>query len=170
MDIDKRAAQFAMEIQDACNPVAILKHGSKIFADMLHEKGTDYVAKHPAMTLMLDKLATLNNVAFDYGAFDRAYTKVKEMVDEEEPAASEELHPLDVAEHSQDPYYVSYYNDGCHMYWSEEAGTNVAVINDAGVLDWHDAPPERYLLDNVECRSMTGEEEKKCDGIMRYVR
>lgn len=91
-DIDtiKKAAQFSMDIQDACNAGAIIYDMPKVVDVLwrearLYEYGTDYVNEHPILTLILDKLLQLNGrkPQEDSVRFSEAYRNVSKMLNKE---------------------------------------------------------------------------------------
>jgi hypothetical protein len=93
----KRAAQLALECQDACNLSGVLA----TFKEIVHEtlwpearrlgKGTDWINQHPICALFLDKLTDLNRRQ----DFSTAYDAVSEIAGarEENPTSdTEESH------------------------------------------------------------------------------
>ncbi len=82
MDI-KKAAQTAIDCQDACNLSGVLASFKVIVHEVIWpearrlNKGTDWVNSHPICTLFIDKLADLNGRA-DFGPAYRACELIAE--------------------------------------------------------------------------------------------
>lgn len=86
----QQAAQQAIDVQDACNLSGVLGSFKNIVFDVLWPearrigKGTDWVNRHPIVTLFLDKLAHLNGTQ-NLSASDsiRAYDEVHKLAEGE---------------------------------------------------------------------------------------
>jgi hypothetical protein len=88
----EQAAQWALECQDACNLSGVTHSYDKAVHAIFEEsqrlgKGTDWINKHPIVTLFLSKLCSLNGGYFecDYGAASSACEKIVQ--DAEDAAA-----------------------------------------------------------------------------------
>lgn len=92
----KELAQQSLDIQDACNlsgVVHALSRGMEVLWAEAHriEQGTEWVNKHPIVTLFLDKLASLNGTQSWTGenisTYTAAYSAVHKIIAEEVKAA-----------------------------------------------------------------------------------
>ena len=79
--------QTAMELQDACNPIAVANTLFKV-AQALRDKGfgTDAIRKDPAFVLIVDKLADMTGRP-EASAYMEVYNKCEELAKEEKDAA-----------------------------------------------------------------------------------
>jgi hypothetical protein len=62
----QETAQQALDVQDACNLSGVVHAFSRAMSVLWEEahrtgQGTDWVNKHPIVTLFIDKLASLNH-------------------------------------------------------------------------------------------------------------
>jgi hypothetical protein len=64
----------------AANPVAVAATLAAASSALLHDNGTDYVKKHPALRVMAGQLSSLYNVS-SLGADLEDYDRVKDVVD-----------------------------------------------------------------------------------------
>jgi len=80
-------ARMALECQNACNLSGVVHTFSELMSDLWSEahatgKGTDWVNRHPVVTLMLDKLTQLNGVWISSQAnfkVEHAYEEVQRL-------------------------------------------------------------------------------------------
>ncbi len=75
--IERQAFDISWQIQDACNPVAVVGEFHRQLLALSH-LGMDHptLEHHPALLIMLDKIGTL----FDRDAIDAAYGQVLDVV------------------------------------------------------------------------------------------
>jgi hypothetical protein len=84
----REAAQLALDGQNACNLSGLVHTLARILDEALwpaaHESGlgTDWVNKHPIVTLTVDKLMSLNDYADPSEDWQRAYRAVTAMANQ----------------------------------------------------------------------------------------
>lgn len=71
----------AIQVQDACNLSGVahsLCEAMKVIREEPDCNGTDYVNRHPVVTMYLSKMADLNGMSINSGEFNAAYQICKE--------------------------------------------------------------------------------------------
>jgi len=96
-------AQNALDVQDACNPLAVARLYIRMTDDLLAHhgvRGTDAICNHPTVVLVAHKLADLSNVGSIGGdAYAEAYIEclaIASLADELD-AVSRRIHAEEAA-------------------------------------------------------------------------
>jgi len=82
----QQAAQTAIDCQDACNLSGVAKSLAGPVMDALWaearrlERGTEWINQHPIVTLMIDKLASLNRTDCSVQSWSKAHAEVEAIV------------------------------------------------------------------------------------------
>ena len=79
--------QTALELQDACNPIAVANTLFKVAQQLREEgKGTDAIRQDPAFVLIVDKLSDMTGRP-EASAYMDVYNKCEELAKERNNAA-----------------------------------------------------------------------------------
>jgi hypothetical protein len=93
----QQAAQTSLDVQDACNLSGVARSFVQVIDAVRAEsdrigKGTDWVNRHPIVSLFLDKMASLNQTqclcSANIGSFSKTYAEVHQIAEQAEPVHS----------------------------------------------------------------------------------